>query len=223
MRNTTATTTAFGCAFAVLSVASMTGAEAMEMRPAPAASSSTESPTPARGEHRPRVASVRGAADFRMTFAPDRDIRHFEFDARAEPYSRPVPGASAGLPTDAGGTVKISHYLASKKQTVRAEGVVDCMVTGPGTATLTAKIVRADEPITSWVGQRLGFSVLDRGRHDRVGLSWVVSNLDQNKDGEWVEGKVGTCMAPAPFAPVTKGNYRVRHAELAVPPAGGRS
>ncbi|WP_327635435.1 hypothetical protein OHB24_36320 [Kribbella sp. NBC_00482] len=161
-----------------------------------------------------KVARVSGAADFMLPFHPDDDVRHFAFDATATPYTRPIPGAPQGLPTDARGTVEISHYVAALKQTIRAEGTVDCLVTAPGTATLTAKITRADEPIQDWVGQRLGFSVQDNGRHDRVGLSWTVVNLNQNPQGEWEESPVGTCMAPAPFAPVTKGDYKVRHVEL---------
>lgn len=166
----------------------------------------------------PKLARVTGAADFMLPFSPDDDIRHFAFDATAAPYTRPFPGAPKGLPTDARGTVEISHYVAAWKQTFRAEGTVDCLVTAPGVATLTAKITRADEPVQDWVGKRLGFSVQDLGRRDRVGLSWTVVNATQEPTGEWQEAPVGTCMAPAPFAPVTKGDYQVRHAELLQPP-----
>lgn len=172
----------------------------------------------------PGRASVRGAADFRMTFAPDKDVRHFEFDARATPYTRPFPGAPHGLPSDAAGTVKVSHYLARQNITVRFEAAVDCMITSPGYAALTAKVVRADAPVRDWLGKRLGFSVQDAGRdtpghaRDRVGLSWVVGNADEDESGNVIEGRVGTCQAPAPFAPVTRGGYTVRHADLAPPP-----
>jgi hypothetical protein len=168
----------------------------------------------------PKAARVTGAADFMLPFAPDDDVRHFAFDATAAPYTRPIPGAPIGLPTDARGTVQISHYVAAWKQTIRAEGTVDCLVTGPGVASLTAKITRADEPVKDWVGKRLGFSVLDNGKHDRVGLSWTVVNLTQNASGQTEEAPVGTCMAPAPFAPVTKGDYKVRHVELPPLPEG---
>ncbi|MFD7155548.1 hypothetical protein ACFV9C_13165 [Kribbella sp. NPDC059898] len=124
------------------------------------------------------------------------------------------------MPTDARGTVKISHYVAAWKKTVHAEGTVDCLVTAPGLATLTAKITKAEAPVEDWVGKRLGFSVQDNGKHDRVGLSWTVVNLDQNADGAWNEARVGTCMAPAPFAPVTKGDYKVVHADLPELPKG---
>ncbi|NIK54301.1 hypothetical protein [Kribbella shirazensis] len=172
------------------------------------------------GPVKPKVASVSGSADFMLPFYPDDDVRHVDFDATAAPYSRPFPGVPTGLPTDARGTVKISHYVAATKTTFRAEGTVDCLVTAPGVATLTAKITRADEIVKDWVGKRLGFSVQDNGRHDRIGLSWTVVNLTQNATNEWEESPVGTCMAPAPFAPVTKGNYKVRHANLAPIPQG---
>jgi hypothetical protein len=89
------------------------------------------------------------------------------------------------------------------------------MITSPGGATLTAVVTRADRPDD--VGKRLGFSVHDGGeggRHDRMGFSWSVANGVENEQGEWEEGKVGTCMGPAAFAPVTKGGYDVEHADL---------
>ncbi|TDD80326.1 hypothetical protein E1293_21070 [Actinomadura darangshiensis] len=167
---------------------------------------------------------VRGAADFRMPFTPDKDVRHFEFDARAAPYTRPFPGMPHGLPSDAAGTVKVSHYLAQRNTTVHFEAAVDCMITSPGYAALTAKVVRADDLVQDWVGRRLGFSVQDAGRdtpghiRDRVGFSWLFGNVEEDQDGNAVEGKVGTCQAPAPFALVTKGGYTVEHADLTPAP-----
>ncbi|MEU6036243.1 hypothetical protein ABZ801_12615 [Actinomadura sp. NPDC047616] len=174
-----------------------------------------------RAAAKPKTASVTGAASFRLTFAPDADVRRFAIDAHAVPYSRPMPeiGAPGGLPTDARGTVKISHYVAAQQTTLRAEAEVDCLATSPGNATLTAKVVRADGPLADWVGRRLGFSVNDRG-HDWVGLSWAVGNVTQNEHGTWEESPVGTCMAPAAFAPVTQGNFTVRHVDLPPAPQG---
>ncbi|MFI0355124.1 hypothetical protein [Actinomadura sp. 9N407] len=174
----------------------------------------------------PKTASVQGSAEFRLTFWPDKDVRSFTFDARATPYTRPMPGAPHGLPSDATGTVKVSHYLDSEDKTVRFEAVVDCMTTSPGNAALTAKVVRGDDEVKEWVGKRLGFSVQDAGKdhkgrsQDRVGLSWVVGNAVENDKGEWVEGTVGTCQAPAAFAPVTRGGYTVKHAEMVPAPKG---
>ncbi|MER7763525.1 hypothetical protein [Streptomyces sp. NPDC097619] len=170
-----------------------------------------------------QVARVTGSARFTLPYYPDSDVRAFGFDARAVPYSKPQPGIPTGLPTDAVGTVRISHYFAAEKKTVTAEGTVDCLVTGPHTATLTAVIDRVDEGGPEWVGKRLGFSVYDGGQErgrssDRVGFSWNGVNLLPKEGQRPAEAEIGTCMAPAPYAPVTKGGYTVRHAELPVIP-----
>jgi hypothetical protein len=169
-----------------------------------------------RGRH--RVAAVHGSAVVRLTFAPDDEVRTFTFDLRAAPYTRPLPGADHGLPTDATGTVVVTHRAADSSWTVRFAATVDCLVTAPGTASFTAVVTEGDGPASDVVGKRLGFSVSDRGRHDRVGFSWAVVNGDQDSAGTWGEGRAGTCMAPAPFAPVVSGDYTVRHAELLPPP-----
>ncbi|GAA2109985.1 hypothetical protein [Actinomadura alba] len=179
-------------------------------------------PTATASTPQPATASVTGSAQVRLTYWPDDDVRTFTFDARATPYSSPKPGAPAGLPTDAKGTVKISHWVADENVAVRMEGRVDCLVTSPGVATLTAVVTKADEPVADQIGTRLGLSVYDgRGGRDkaRVGFSWSVVNADQNKAGEWGPGRAGTCMAPAPYAPVTKGGYTVRHVDLPPEPA----
>ncbi|MFF0162983.1 hypothetical protein ACFYRY_36430 [Streptomyces sp. NPDC005263] len=176
---------------------------------------------------RPVHASVTGSADFRLPYVNDADIRSFTFDAHAAPHSRPVPGVPTGLPTDAYGTVAISHYDADRDTTYTAEGTVDCLVTGPGSATLTAIITKVSANGPHWLGLRLGFSVHDGGgekpgkpSRDRVGLSWADGvNKKYTEEGD-VDFPVGPCMAPAPFAPVTSGGYRVRHADLPLYPKG---
>ncbi|MFD8993750.1 hypothetical protein [Streptomyces abikoensis] len=179
----------------------------------------------------PQRASVTGSATFGLPYWPDKDVRSFTFDAHAKPYSRPLAGLPSGLPTDAEGTVKVSHYVAALGKTMTAEGRVDCLVTGPGVASLTAVMTKVspDGP-QDWLGKRLGFSVLDGGKEkagqkskDRVGFSWAVVNVLRDGDKgakEPVASDVGTCMAPAPYAPVTKGGYTVRHAELPPVPKG---
>ncbi|MBC6457408.1 hypothetical protein HKK72_05775 [Actinomadura sp. HBU206391] len=179
-------------------------------------------PTPAKPSQ--TKASVTGSAQVRLTYSPDDDVRTFTFDAHAAPFTRPV-GEYSGLPTDAKGTMKVSHWVARDNVTVRFEGRVDCLVTSPGTATLTAVVTRADPTVKHMLGKRLGFSVYDGDGHrgeGRVGFSWSVVNADQNEAGEWVEGRAGTCMAPAPYAPVTKGGYTVRHADLPLIPPTDR-
>jgi hypothetical protein len=171
-----------------------------------------------------KAASVSGTAQVRLTYWPDQDVRTFTFNAQAVPYSMPKPGVPIGLPTDARGTVRISHHSPSEGWTVQQEAAVDCLVTSPGNATLTAVVTWDDHPTENFVGKRYGFSVHDgggNGRHDRVGFSWSVVNGVQNENGEWEEGKPGICMGPAAFAPVTKGGYAVKHADLL--PAPGTS
>ncbi|MCY0953185.1 hypothetical protein [Streptomyces sp. H27-S2] len=165
-------------------------------------------------------ANVSGSAEFVLPYYPDDDVRSFRFDAQAAPYSRPLPGIPWGLPTDARGTATVSHYSAKENVTYTFEGRVDCLVTGPSHATLTAVItkVSAGGP-ADYVGKRLGFSVYDGGKdkghsRDRVGFSWNGVNLLPSGDAVPEEAVVGTCMAPAAYAPVTKGGYTVRHAEL---------
>ncbi|MEL5955228.1 hypothetical protein AADR41_10660 [Streptomyces sp. CLV115] len=169
---------------------------------------------------KPAHASVTGSAEFVLPYYEDDDIRSFTFDAHAAPYSRPLPGIPTGLPTDARGTIKISHYSADRNTTYTSEGRVDCLVTGPHTATLTAVITEVSPGGPPDVGRRIGFSVYDGGKGsgqrsgDRVGFSWNGVNLVPNGDAAPEEATVGTCMAPAPYAPVTKGGYKVTHAEL---------
>ncbi|MFE3626827.1 hypothetical protein [Streptomyces goshikiensis] len=169
---------------------------------------------------RPVRASVVGSGEFRLPYYKDDDVRSFTFDARAVPYSRPLPGIPEGLPTDARGTVVVSHYSAERDITYTSKGNVDCLVTGPGTATLTAVITEVSAGGPPDVGRRLGFSVHDGGRDaggrsaDRVGFSWNGVNLLPDTDAPAEEATVGTCMAPAPYAPVTKGGYTVTHADL---------
>ncbi|SCL70282.1 hypothetical protein GA0070606_5348 [Micromonospora citrea] len=177
----------------------------------------------------PDIASVTGAADVRLTYQRDDDIRSFAFDAHAAPYTNgPIPTADGrtlpGAPNDATGTVKITHHAAQWDITFTAEGRVDSMVTAPGYATLTAVITTVSPGGPDyWIGKRFGFSVYDAGKdrprrfRDRVGFSWEFMNMTRNAKGEWAESEVGTSMAPAPFAPVEAGGYTVTHADL--PPA----
>jgi hypothetical protein len=164
-------------------------------------------------------ARVTGWAEFVLPYGQDNDVRSFAFDARAVPYSRPIPveGGEQGSPADAAGTVRVAHYVAEQNITVRFEAAVDCLITSPGHATLTAIVTRADKEARDFVGKRVGFSVQDGGRHgDRVGFSWSAS-ADQDENGQWGESRIGTCLAPAAFATVSRGGYTVRHAELTPP------
>jgi hypothetical protein len=188
--------------------------------------------TAATATAKPKLAAVTGAADVRLTYQDDDDIRSFAFAAHAAPYTRgPIPtadgGSLPGAPNDATGTVRITHHAARWNRTFTAEGEVDSLVTAPGQATLTAVITTVSPGGPDhWIGKRFGFSVYDAGSdrprrsRDRVGFSWEFMNLTRNGAGDWVESEVGTGMAPAPFAPVVTGGYTVTHADL--PPLPGR-
>lgn len=163
------------------------------------------------------LARVSGQARVFYAYSPHDEIR-FSVDATAAPFSRPVGGLPQGMPTDARGTVTVSHWSPGKGQGRRAEAAVDCLVTGGGTATLSARVTKSEDP--DEIGERLGFSVTSGGPgKGRFGFSWAVSNVDV-VDGKAVFPHVGTCMAPAPFAAVTKGGFKVRHAELPPLPTG---
>jgi hypothetical protein len=167
-------------------------------------------------------ARVTGSAEFVLPYGQDQDVRSFAFDARSVPWSRPIPveGGELGSPADATGTVRVEHYVAADQVTVRFEAAVDCLITSPGHASLTAIVTRADGPARDFLGKRVGFSVQDGGHgRDRVGFTWSAS-VDQNEAGEWGLSRIGTCLSPGAFAPVTRGDYRIRHAELTAPPAG---
>lgn len=188
----------------------------------PAAGTAGLSASPSPGAVSPAaVAGVGGSARITYAYSPDDDIR-FTFEVEAAPFSRPLPGAPQGLPSDARGTVRISHHVAAVDRTVTSEAAVDCLVTGDRTASFSAIVTRADPEVADTIGKRQGFSVLDGGspdHPDRVGFSWGVANLDTDATGQAVEGRVGTCMAPAPFAPVATGDFTVRPAELPPLPA----
>ncbi|MFD0275037.1 hypothetical protein ACFVHB_14215 [Kitasatospora sp. NPDC127111] len=208
--------TAGGCAGSSASAATSAPGSA----PASSNAKATATAVATAVAHAPKAA-VSGSARIAYVYSPDDDIR-FTFDVEAAPFSRPLPGAPQGLPTDARGTVRISHHVTAQDRTVTSEAAVDCLVTGDRAASFTAVVTRADPEVADTVGRRRGFSVYDGGspeHPDRVGFSWGVANMDTDGNGQPVEGRVGTCMAPAPFAPVSSGDLTVHAAELPPIPA----
>ncbi|MFB8205956.1 hypothetical protein [Kitasatospora purpeofusca] len=220
-RNRAAVRTARATAAAGLALAALTGvapasADALSV---PGSDSSVLDRRDGRDE---RPASVSGKGRISYAFSPEDEI-WFTVDAHAKPYSRPLPGTDApdGLPTDAVGTVHYSHRVAATGVVYSAEAAVDCLSTGGPVATLTAVVTTSD---TGNADQRIGLSIYRGSDRDgaRLGFSWGVANLDMGPDQKPYQPVVGTCMAPAPFAPVIRGGFTVHHVELEAPKAPGR-
>ncbi len=100
-----------------------------------------------------------------------------------------------GLGTDARGTFYVSHYLDGRGGWFR--GTVDCLVVVGGVVVLTGIVTDGTDP--EWAGIRRGITIHDKGRHDRLGYSWVV---DDNAKS------VPLCTSSAPFAWVETGDFK---------------
>jgi hypothetical protein len=105
-------------------------------------------------------------------------------------------------PTRATGTFRFSHYVGDFAAS--ADVTVDCLVTGGKVAVVTGVITRADGELAPSLGKRVGISVHDLGKHDRLGYSWMASN-DPSKD------TVPKCTSAAPFEKTKAGtgDYQV--------------
>ncbi|MET9832454.1 Repetin, partial [Streptomyces sp. NPDC006385] len=72
-------------------------------------------------------------------------------------------------PTKATGSFEFSHYLDGKG--ARAKAKVDCLLTGGKVAVVSGVITDSDLPGAK--GKRVGVTVHDLGRGDRLGYSWA--------------------------------------------------
>ncbi|MFG2272674.1 Repetin [Streptomyces chartreusis] len=98
-------------------------------------------------------------------------------------------------PMKATGTFEWSHYLNGEG--ARAQAEVDCLVTGGKVAVVSGVITDSDLPGAE--GKRVGITVHDLGRRDRLGYSWAST-------GSPVETKeLPRCVGSAPFEKVRKG------------------
>ncbi|MGW6737952.1 Repetin [Streptomyces sp. NPDC055013] len=98
-------------------------------------------------------------------------------------------------PTKATGTFEFSHYLNGEG--AKAKAKVDCLLTGGKVAVVSGVITSSDLPGAE--GKRVGVTVHDVGRHDRLGYSWAST-------GNPVETKeLPKCVSSAPFEKVKKG------------------
>jgi hypothetical protein len=98
-------------------------------------------------------------------------------------------------PMKATGTFRWSHYAGGDGAWAEAE--VDCLLTGGKVAVVSGVVTDSDLPGAK--GKRVGVTVHDLGRHDRLGYSWAsVGNPVETKD-------LPKCVSSAPFEKVKQG------------------
>ncbi|MGW7369581.1 Repetin [Streptomyces sp. NPDC054841] len=114
----------------------------------------------------------------------------FTFDAHLAAEDERDPMAATG-------TFRFSHRFPDGKSGW-AEAKVDCLLTGGKVAVVTGVVTASD--LDDVVGKRVGVTVHDQGRRDRLGYSWasVGTAADQIKD-------LPKCVSSAPFEKVKSG------------------
>ncbi|MFF0475511.1 Repetin [Streptomyces sp. NPDC004284] len=134
------------------------------------------------------IGTVREAAALTGTaklYRPAGDDITFSFDAHLAAKDNKDPQAATG-------TFRFSHYKDGKGGYAVAK--VDCLTTGGKVAVVTGKVIETD--VDAFRNKRVGISVHDDGKHDRLGYSWV--GRDTNLE-------VPPCLSSAPFEQVKKG------------------
>ncbi|MFF5480751.1 Repetin [Streptomyces sp. NPDC012935] len=136
----------------------------------------------------PRVREAAALTGTAKLYRSAGDDITFSFDAR-------LAAKDNADPTKATGTFEFSHYLNGEG--ARAKAKVDCLLTGGKVAVVSGVITSSDLPGAE--GKRVGVTVHDVGRHDRLGYSWAAT-------GNPVETKeLPKCVSSAPFEKVRKG------------------
>ncbi|MFE5668252.1 Repetin [Streptomyces niveus] len=104
-------------------------------------------------------------------------------------------------PSKATGTFRFSHYLNGEGATAEVE--VDCLVTGGRVAVVSGVITETD--LEGAKGERVGVTVHDLGRKDRLGYSWASTGSPAD------QGPLPKCVSSAPFESVKAGtgDFRV--------------
>ncbi|GAA2444873.1 Repetin [Streptomyces mauvecolor] len=134
--------------------------------------------------HTPReAAALTGTAKL---YRPAGDDITFSFDAHLAAKDNMDPEAAYG-------TFTFKHVFPNGTSGW-AKAKVDCLVTGGKVAVVTGVVTDSDTPFK---GKRVGITVNDLGKHDRLGYSWI------GKDAETQE--LPKCMGSAPFEKVKEG------------------
>ncbi|MEU9881567.1 Repetin [Streptomyces phaeochromogenes] len=156
---------------------------------AAATDSSTSAPSvasaSASGEREREAAALTGRAKLYRSAGDDIT---FSFDAH-------LAAKDNDDPLKATGTFEWSHYAGGDGAWAKAE--VDCLVTGGKVAVVSGVVTDSDLPGAK--GKRVGITVHDTGRQDRLGYSWAsTGNPVETKD-------LPKCVGSAPFEKVKKG------------------
>ncbi|WP_329032285.1 hypothetical protein OIE71_04895 [Streptomyces sp. NBC_01725] len=131
------------------------------------------------------AAALTGSAKLHRSLGDDIT---FTFDAH-------LAAEDTNDPSRATGTFRFSHYLNGDGAS--ADVKVDCLVTGGKVAVVSGVITESD--LKGAKGKRVGVTVHDLGRKDRLGYSWAStgSPVDQ--------GPLPKCVSSAPFETVKAG------------------
>ncbi|MER7407738.1 Repetin [Streptomyces sp. NPDC000070] len=136
------------------------------------------------GESEREAAALTGKAKLYRSAGDDIT---FSFDAH-------LAAKDKADPMKATGTFEWSHYLNGEGAWAKAK--VDCLVTGGKVAVVSGVVTATDLPGAK--GTRVGITVHDLGRHDRLGYSWATTEDLGPKD-------LPKCVGSAPFEKVRKG------------------
>ncbi|WP_175408772.1 Repetin [Streptomyces sp. TRM64462] len=141
----------------------------------------------ASGEEGHRPGKAREAAALTGTaklYRPAGDDITFSFDAH-------LAAEDNVEPLKATGTFSFSHFKDGRGGWAKAK--VDCLVTGGKVAVVTGVVTETDtEPFR---GKRVGITVHDIGKRDRLGYSWMTPETFE----------VPPCVGSAPFEKVQHG------------------
>ncbi|MEU5683377.1 hypothetical protein DEJ48_32930 [Streptomyces venezuelae] len=129
-----------------------------------------------------------------------------ETEAFHDPHSHPAPprhrrGRRVAADRGGGGATGTFHFVHLDRPGGEggwAKGRVDCLMTGGKVATATGIITEGN--FKKMKGKRVGFTVDDRGRNDRVGYSWAAYGATQGQPDT-----LALCASSAPYEKVRKG------------------
>ncbi|GHA91320.1 Repetin [Streptomyces chryseus] len=136
-----------------------------------------------RGKPR-EAAALTGTAKL---YRPAGDDITFTFDAH-------LAAKDTMDPEKAYGTFRFEHVFPDGTSGW-AEGRVDCLVTGGKVAVVTGIITDTEQDNK---GKRVGISVHDQGRNDRLGYSWIGRDVAKQN--------LPKCMSSAPFEKTRAGS-----------------